>query len=133
MFDNIIDEYITILNIKISRRFDIDEDDIKQDWELFNSNTCCYVYSKGSKKGECCENHTHKLDEGFCKYHKQYEQPKKKRIILKKFLDNYYYHPITNLVFSKERRVIGFRCNEKIKDLDEEHRNLCLIWKFKII
>ena len=132
MFDNIIDEYITILNIKISKRFDINYDYLKQDWELFNSNTCCYVYSKGPKKGMCCENYTHKLDDGFCKYHKKYEKPKKNRIILKKFGENFF-HPITNIVFSKEKKAIGYRYNNTIKDLDEEHTNLCKIWRFNII
>ena len=131
MFDNIIDEYLTILNIKISRRFDIEEDKLRQDWELFNTNTCCYVYCNGSRKGELCENNTFLIEEGFCKYHKQYNKPKKQKIILKKFGENFY-HSITNLVFSKDKKVIGFRCNESIKELDEEHRNLCDIWRFKI-
>ena len=131
MFDDIIDEYLTIFNIKISRRFDIDEEELRQDWELFNTNTCCYVYCNGSRKGELCETNTLLLEDGFCKYHKQYNKLKKQKIILKKFNENFY-HPITNLVFSKDKKVIGFRCNELIKELDEEHKNLCNIWRFKI-
>lgn len=132
MFENIIDEYISILIIKISRRFDIDEESLKQDWKLFDSNTCCYIYSKGPKKGELCENNTYQLEDGFCKYHKKYTIPKKKKIILKKFGENFY-HPTTNLVFSIDKKVIGYRCNESIKELDQEHKNLCEIWRFKII
>ena len=126
MFDNIIDEYLTIFNIKISRRFDIDEDQLREDWKLFNTNTCCYVYSKGPKKGELCEHNTFMIEEGFCKYHKQYSKPKKQKIILKKF-GEHFYHPTTNLVFSSDKKVIGFRCNESIKELDQEHKNLSTI------
>tara|TARA_Y100000114_G_scaffold138449_1_gene141459 strand:- start:125 stop:526 length:402 start_codon:yes stop_codon:yes gene_type:complete len=133
MFDDIIDEYITILNIKISRRFNIDEFELRDDWKKFNTNTCCYMFINGEKKGEMCENHTHSLEECFCKYHKQYNKPKKKKVILKKFIDNTFYHSITNIVFSKDKKVIGYKKGDKIRPLDEEHIELCKTWKFKII
>lgn len=133
MFDDIIDEYITILNIKISRRFDIDEFQLRDDWTSFNTNTCCYMYVNGQKKGEMCENATHLLEDGFCKYHNQYNKTKKKKIILKKFKDDTFYHPLTNIVFSKEKKVLGFRKGSKIIPLDEEHKQLCKTWRFKII
>lgn len=132
MFDDIIDEYITILNIKISRRFNIDEFKLRDDWQFFNTNTCCYVFHNGEKKGELCQNHTESLEEGFCKYHKRFNKPKKRKIILKKFKDDTFYHPITNIVFSKDKKVLGYKCNEIIKELDQEHIDLCILWRFKI-
>ena len=133
MFDDIIDEYITIFNIKLSRRYNIDEFQLRDDWKNFNTNTCCYMFINGEKKGEMCENNTHSLDNGFCKYHKQFNKPKKKRIILKKFINDTFYHPTTNIVFSKDKKVIGFKKGNKIRKLDEEHIELCKIWRFKII
>lgn len=133
MFDDIIDEYITIFNIKISKRCNIDEFQLRGDWKKFNTNTCCYMFSNGEKKGEMCENKTGLLEDGFCKYHKKYSKPKKRNIILKKFIDDTFYHPITNIVFSRDKKVVGYRKGEKIKELDEEHIELCKIWRFKII
>ncbi len=132
MFDDLIDEYITILNIKISRRFNIDEFSLRKDWESFNNNTCCYMYCNGNRKGELCENHTHLLEEGFCKYHKKYNTPKKKSIILKKFKDNMFYHVTTNIVFSKDKKVIGYKKGDRLCPLDKEHTTLCELWRFKI-
>lgn len=133
MFDNIIDEYITIFNIKVSRRFDIDEFQLRDDWKKFNTNTCCYMFINGEKKGEMCENNTHQIEDGFCKHHKQYTKPKKKKIILKKFINDTFYHTITNIVFSRQKKVLGYKKGEIIKPLDEEHIELCKVWRFKII
>lgn len=105
--------------------------------------TCNYVYSRGNKKGMRCTKKP--KNGGYCGLHKKSQKAikspikpntiiEKPKLILKchpKY-KQFYYHLDTNLLFNKNKFVIGKIDEEGNKaDLDDISIKLCQEWKFK--
>lgn len=109
------------------------------------SDRCNYVYSRGDKKGMRC---TKKPKNGcYCGLHKKSQKAikspikpntiiEKPKLILKCHTKykQFYHHKETNLLFNKNKFVIGKIDDEGNKvELDDESIKLCQEWKFKYI
>ena len=140
MVDKVTDENISILLVKLSRRFDIPEENLKEDWKAFNTNSCYYILKNAPHQDEMCSERTYKIAPRLhCQYHKHFtpnhpeynynsadtievkKVTKKKvnrdRLIIMNTEIGKFIHPATSLVF-ENKRVIGYYDGLKVLPLN---------------
>lgn len=150
--EDIIESKINSFIDIISKNHDIEIEILKSYW---NNNTstispknkeiekyCSHVYSRGNKKGEKCDVLVKSIKHNYCSKHRgsSKRSPTKKNLIKKPQLiikthptyQNYYYHPETQLLFNKQKLVVGRIDDKDLVKIDEKCREICKTWKFKI-
>ena len=93
---------------------------------------CIYIFSRGARKGESCNSNV--MSGTHCTKHKKYEKKEEKVEQLCLYFNTdiqKYIHKKTNLVFNKDKIVVGILKDKTIHDLSETEIDICKKNRFK--
>lgn len=96
------------------------------------SGKCVYVFSRGARKGESCN--VNVISGTHCSKHKKYEKKEEEKVEQILYFNTdiqKYIHKKTNLVFNKDKIVVGILKDKTVHDLSETEIDICKKNRFK--